>query len=225
MAGVTTPVPEALNREQREALAHEGYVLLRRAIPADLVAAAQTAFDAGHLASNEWPVPRGADWRHAQVDLDPAVQRLCRLPALLDGMARIIGGPFFLAQVEGREPCRGNRAQNLHRDGSPEGASYAAAMAWLDPFGPANGATQVVPGSHLDPALGGCQPVILEGEAGDLLLLDPNLLHGATSNTAGARRRSLLISYAAIETRADHAASATLRGVRMDTDEVFAGPG
>lgn len=216
-----TTVSAALTPGERKALARDGFLLLRGAIPTELLAGAQAAFEAGYLPSPDWPVPRGGDWRHAQVDLDPQVQALCRLPALLSGMGQVIGGPFFLMQVEGREPCRGNAPQLLHRDGSADGALYAAAMAWLDDYGADNGATKVVPGSHADPALDGANAQVIEGKAGDLLLLDPNLLHGATRNASGAPRRSLLISFAALATRDGHAPTEALRGVRMDTSEVF----
>lgn len=44
--------------------------------------------------------------RHALVDLDPMVQRTCRLPPLLAAAAHMLAGPFLLAQVEGREPLK-----------------------------------------------------------------------------------------------------------------------
>jgi hypothetical protein len=204
-----------------DALDTQGYLLLGGAVPPDCLAKLQAAFDDGVIPYDSWPVPRGRDWRHSQLDLDPDVQRICRLPALIDGVRHILKQPFFVAQVEGREPIIGNAPQLMHRDGAGSGGQYMAAMIWLDPFDADNGATQIVPGSHRLPHNEAAEAVIVTGNAGDILLFDPEVLHGATTNCSGARRRSLLISYAAIPLRDQHRQTAALRGVRMDISETF----
>lgn len=204
----------------RTTLERDGYTVLAGAVPIAWLERMCAAFEAGSLLSEHWPVPRGQDWRHAQVDLDPTVQQVCRLPVLLELVGAILRQPFFLSQVEGREPKAGGGAQMLHRDGD-DAASYAAAMVFLDDYGPANGATAVVPGSHRDLSLGAASALTLTGAAGDIVVFDPNLLHGATTNHSGARRRSLLISYALATSREGLRATEKLRGVRMDCSEVF----
>lgn len=199
----------------------QGFLLVRGGVPADWIAPMQAAFDAGELASDRWPVPRGHDWRHAQVDLDPHVQAACRLPVLIEAVRHVLKVPFFLSQVEGRAPRQGNRPQPLHRDATGDAGLLMAAMVWLDPYGPDNGATQIVPGSHRADGPGATAPEVLSGEAGDILIFDPDVLHGATTNHSGAPRRSLLVSYAAMTLLDQHRATAALRGVRMDLAEVF----
>jgi ectoine hydroxylase-related dioxygenase (phytanoyl-CoA dioxygenase family) len=126
-------------------------------------------------------------------------------------------------QVEGREPRQGNLPQPLHRDGSEDGPAYAAAMVFLDDYGAGNGATQVVPGSHRPGDHDSGNAIVLEGKAGDVVALDFNVLHGATTNHSGAPRRSLLVTYADLRQREDMRESRAIRGVRMDDSEVFGG--
>jgi hypothetical protein len=213
----------------REQLHRDGYALLRRAIPAEWLDDLRAAFDAGVKPSDQWPVPRGSDWRHSMLDLDPRVQAVCRLPALLSVVGELIGERFFHAQVEGREPMAGAGHQGLHRDLSAQRpGDTVSALAFFDDFGPANGATRVIPGTHR-PAPGAppCDPsdesrsLQLTGSAGDILVFDADLIHAASMNHSGARRRSILIGYFAESRRASHLATAHLRNVRMDTTERF----
>jgi hypothetical protein len=210
----------------RPRLHHDGFVLLRQAIPADWLAGLREAFDAGVTPSSEWPVPRGRDWRHAWLDLDPLVQATCRLPPLLDAVGELVGARFFLAQVEGREPLPGGGHQDLHRDlSSQRPGDTVNALVFLDDYGPDNGATRLVPASHRPregaPEAGEAQAIQLAGQAGDILVFDADLLHGASLHRGGPRRRSLLLGYFALPLYDAHLASAALRGVRMDTSEHF----
>jgi hypothetical protein len=220
MSDLLTPTKvEPLEAEQAAALDRDGYLLLRGAVPEAWREALRAAFDAGVGTPDQWAAPRGPGWRHALVDLDSTVQRACRLPSLLAGAARMQGGPFFLCKVEGREPLPDGGHQPLHRDGV--GLNAVAALIFLDPYGPDNGATRVVP-RHLDPG----EPdealaLTLAGDEGDILVFDADLLHGATCNRSGARRRSLLLSFMPEHNRAGQDASRAVRDVRMDTSEVF----
>jgi ectoine hydroxylase-related dioxygenase (phytanoyl-CoA dioxygenase family) len=210
-------------RSESEDLARDGFVVLREAMDGAMLAKARAAFEAGYLPSDQWPAVRGQDWRHALVDLDPVIEQVCRLPSLLAAMKQVIGAPFFLMQVEGREPRQGNQPQPLHRDGTEDGPAYAAAMVFLDDYGAGNGATQVVPGSHRPGDYDSGSAIVLEGKAGDILALDFNVLHGATTNHSGAPRRSLLVTYADLRQRENMRESRAIRGVRMDDSEVFGG--
>jgi ectoine hydroxylase-related dioxygenase (phytanoyl-CoA dioxygenase family) len=213
----------------REQLRRDGYALLRGAIPPTWLDNLRTTFDRGVTPSDRWPVPRGADWRHSLLDLDPEVQAVCRLPAMLAVVGALIGERFFLAQVEGREPLAGGGHQMLHRDLSARRpGDTAGALAYFDDYGPENGATRIVPGSHRP--VHGAPPfdfndesrsVQLAGSAGDIMVFDADLVHAASRNTTGARRRSVLISYMAEPLYASHLETVNLRGIRMDTAERF----
>lgn len=213
----------------REQLHRDGYVLLRGVIPAPWLDELRATFDAGYVPSGEWPVPRGWDWRHAQLDEDARVQAVCRLPAVLAAVGVLIGERFFLAQVEGREPVAGGGHQRLHRDAHGQRTGdRVTAMAFFDDYGPHNGATRIVAGTHrqtadeapydLDDESGAVQ---ICGAAGDILVFDVDVVHGASRNPSGARRRSLLINYAAAPLYPALLSTVALRNVRMDTAEQF----
>lgn len=207
----------------------EGYALLRQIIPLALLEELRAAFDANVLPSDRWPVPRGMDWRHAQIDLEPCAQVVCRLPPLLAAAGALIGERFFISQAEGREPLPGGGHQQLHRDLSTlRPGDMVSALAFLDDFSPDNGATRVVPGSHrpapgeppLD-VLDESRSLQLSGQAGDILVFDVDLVHAGSLNINGARRRTILVSYRAEPLYTAHLETAGLRNVRMDTAQRF----
>ncbi len=217
-----------LDAETAGRLDQDGYLLLRGAIPKDWLPLLHTAFESGELASDKWPVSRGHDWRHALVDLDPTVQQVCHSSLLLSAVHHILQGAFLLTQVEGREPRASGGAQLLHRDGAEcSDIESVSVLAFLDAFGPENGATCVVPGTHRGKGLvapSGVdhpQAAVLSGEAGDILLFGSTLLHCATRNVSGAPRRSLLLCYAVEAQRETYNNTRALRAVRMNTDTIF----
>ncbi|CAN7657906.1 phytanoyl-CoA dioxygenase family protein [Pseudomonas brassicacearum] len=211
-------------------LHQDGYALLRQAIPSEWLADLRAVFDAGVRPSDQWPVPRGMDWRYSMLDDDSKIQAVCRLPQLLAVAGELIGERFFLSQVEGREPLAGNGHQQLHRDLSAQRpGDIAIALAFFDDYGPENGATRIVPGSHRPEP--GAPPfdfndesraVQLSGSAGDILVFDVDLVHAGSLNVIGARRRSILISYFSESLYASHLETVALRNIRMDTSDRFA---
>ena len=224
------PYPRGYDRVQ---LHQDGYALLRGVIPAEWLDDLRAAFDTCAKPSDQWPVPRGPDWRHSLLDLEPKVQAVCRLPGVLAVVGELIGERFFLAQVEGREPLAGGGYQTLHRDlCAQRPGDTVNAIAYFDDYGPGNGATRIVPASHRTAA--GEPPfefndesrsVQFAGCAGDILVFDADLVHAASVNPTGARRRTILIGYSAESLYASHLETMHLRGVRMDTAERFDPPG
>lgn len=144
-------------------------------------------------------------------------------------VGELIGERFFLALVEGREPLAGGGNQQLHRDLSAQRpGDIANAMIYFDDYGPGNGATRIVPGSHR-PQSG--EPPFdcndeshaeqLAGAAGDILVFDVDLVHAGSRNVLGPRRRSILISYFSEALYESYLQTRSMRGIRMDASERF----
>jgi Phytanoyl-CoA dioxygenase (PhyH) len=213
----------------RERLHQDGYSLLRGVIPPEWLDDLCVAFNAGVKPSDQWPVPRGPNWRYSLLDLDPMVLAVCRLPQVLAVVGELIGERFFFAQVEGREPLLGGGHQKLHRDLSAQRrGDTVIALGFFDDYGPENGGTRIVPASHR-PRPGELafdfddesSSVQLSGRAGDILLFDADLVHAGSLNPSGARRRTMLMTYFAEPLYASHLETASLRSVRMDTTDRF----
>jgi ectoine hydroxylase-related dioxygenase (phytanoyl-CoA dioxygenase family) len=203
-AGVTQTT---LAPEQYEALDRDGYIVLRGAIPQDWCAPLLETFERKFLPGDQWPAPREFGTRHAMLDHEEDVWRACLLPPILASVFHLLRRQrFLLGMVQGRDPAQGGGYQNLHRDWTtPEPpAPIVTVLGFLDPFGPENGATRVLPGSHR--VSGGPDiyavhrehhpdQIIVEGEAGDVLVFDGYLAHSGMRNVSGAHRRTLQINY------------------------------
>ena len=207
-----------LDATQAKTLDEGGYIILRGAIPAGRIEPLRALFERTVLAPELWPQPREHGTRHAVLDGECEAHAVCLLPLVLSCVHHILGRRFFLGNVQGRDPLRGGGYQALHRDWlTPEQPMpYVTGLAFLDPFGPQNGATRIIPGSHRvddDSAFSVAtlthpQELIIEGAPGDILLMNGRLVHSGTRNVGGAPRRSLQLDY-----RAEHVAD-TIRPER-----------
>jgi ectoine hydroxylase-related dioxygenase (phytanoyl-CoA dioxygenase family) len=190
-----------------DALGRDGYVVVEGALrPAQVEAARrelQPLLDATDFGANSFVGRR--------------TRRLFGLPAkvrsldgaltdstVLDAFEAVLG-PHLLSTTVAVEIHPGESAQTLHTDASawpvPHAAGQIVANAiWaLDDFTAANGATRLVPGSHLvdgapDPD---AATVLAEMPAGSVLLYVGTLWHGGGANASDARRLGVIAGYAA----------------------------
>ncbi len=214
-AGVTA---QTLSPADARSLDEDGYVMLRGAIPADRLGDLRSRFEAAVLAPDKWPAPREAGTRHAMLDNDAAVRRVCLSPPLLAAVFHAMKRRFFLKDVQGRDPSPGGGYQPLHRDwpDDGEGPSMVVGLGFLDPFGAANGATRLVPGTQFeagemnDYARYPTHPreIAVEGASGDVLVFHGRLVHSGLRNMNGALRRTLQICWQC------HSTIATIRETR-----------
>src|SRR5579871_393217 len=130
------------------------------------------------------------------------------------GLVRsIIGADCVLSSLNSLEPLMGAGHQTLHRDEGPAGPDgfVTANSIWvLDPMDAGNGATRLVPGTHLtgemtddaDPRL-----IYVAAAPGSVIVTNAHVLHGASINKDGRRRRVIHAYF-------------TRRGRRVQTDVV-----
>ncbi len=131
---------------------------------------------------------------------------LAEHPVALAAAENVLGPHLLLSSITANIACPQNSAQQLHADQQyvhePWPHPLTVQAVWmLDDFTEANGATRVVPGSHLwgrTPA--GPEPpsVRLLGRAGSVGFLDGRVWHGTSPNqTATERRRGIFAYYCA----------------------------
>jgi ectoine hydroxylase-related dioxygenase (phytanoyl-CoA dioxygenase family) len=114
-----------------------------------------------------------------------------------DVVRRILGEDCILSSLNSLEPLKGQGHQALHRDGPPmppEGTLVMNSMWAIDAMDRENGATRLLPGSHRtsDPPPPDEQGVVYaEVPAGSVVVTNAHILHAASSNPSGRRRRVL----------------------------------
>ena len=142
----------------------------------------------------------------------PSTAALALHPTVLEVMSRTLKGPdpenprcdaieLNLTQAIGIEP--GEPAQFLHRDDElwnfPHDFELMVNALWtLDEFTADNGATRVIPGSHLWPREREPQPgeaVSITAPEGSAILWLGSLLHAGGANRTDAIRRGAVMSY------------------------------
>lgn len=112
----------------------------------------------------------------------------------------LIADPL-LSSLNALEPVRGSGRQKLHRDEGPVGAEGVVTLntLWaLDDMDRGNGATRYVPGTFLTSELADDDdPRVryVSVRAGSVVVMNAHMLHGASLNLDGRRRRVVHVYY------------------------------
>jgi ectoine hydroxylase-related dioxygenase (phytanoyl-CoA dioxygenase family) len=201
--------PQLLNEVQRQSLDREGYLVLPNVLSISELDELRAAFDSRMQAVYARIPTEAQRDRHLtdMVNASPACDRLWTHPLVLAAVDHVLNRPYKLSSLNGRDPLRGHGEQALHCDWGARRADdpfHVVNSLWLlDDFLPDNGATRLVPGSHLetwDPThtttaldAHGIHPrqLLLQGVTGSVVVINAHLLHGGTANRGTARRRVL----------------------------------
>ncbi|ALG14058.1 hypothetical protein AOZ06_50735 [Kibdelosporangium phytohabitans] len=127
-------------------------------------------------------------------------------PALLAAVSHLLGPDFQLREMHYRAGKPGHGSQALHMDATdragPGTWRVCTAIVALTAFTSTNGATRVVPGSHLDHHFKpphGHRPhpdeTLLTGPAGTCWLFNSHLWHSGTRNESDEPRHAVLIAF------------------------------
>jgi ectoine hydroxylase-related dioxygenase (phytanoyl-CoA dioxygenase family) len=193
-------------------IADDGYTVIEGAIEPDVVAALRAALE--RLEAELEAIPADNDFEGRQT------VRIYNLLARGDVWAKVPVHPAVLPVVEGvLDPgCLvsslssiaigpGETAQPIHADdqlmplAKPHAPTVCNTMWALTDFTEDNGATRVIPGSHLaasSPDYGApyeSVPAVMQ--AGSVLVWHGSLWHGGGANTTGERRVGVAMNYCA----------------------------
>jgi ectoine hydroxylase-related dioxygenase (phytanoyl-CoA dioxygenase family) len=126
-------------------------------------------------------------------------------PKILAAISYVLGADIKLSSLNYRAAKPGAGLQKLHVDWhesvAPRDYKVCNSIWLLDDFYPENGATRVVPGSHLqaklpqdvldDPLAAHPEEVIIEAPAGSVVIFNSHVWHGGTTNQTSSPRRAI----------------------------------
>ncbi|MDE2126328.1 MAG: phytanoyl-CoA dioxygenase family protein [Armatimonadetes bacterium] len=200
---------DTITADDRERLDRDGYVRFPRLMASSTVEALRNRI--GALMAEE------QDRAGLEVHQEGGTERLSDLinkgsefwivishPRVLAAVAHVLDYDLQLSSLNSRNALPGQGLQSLHADwGRRETPGYQVCNSFwlLDDFGPENGATRLVPGSHRGTQLPGDvmeetsathpDEVVLRGDPGDVVVVNSHVWHGGTLNTSGRSRRVL----------------------------------
>jgi ectoine hydroxylase-related dioxygenase (phytanoyl-CoA dioxygenase family) len=208
----------SLSEAEKQSLDRLGYVLLPGIIDAQWLDQLRQAYEElmakeGHLAGIEVHQEAGTRRLSDLVNKGEVFDRVYTHPKVLAGVYHVLGREFKLSSLNGRDALPGYGQQGFHADWqarhNAKQFSVVNSIWLLDDFTPENGATRVVPGSHLlegspkdylaDPLATHPEEVLLVAPAGSVGIFNAHLWHGGTTNRSTATRRAVHCFYTARE--------------------------
>jgi len=207
-----------LTIKEKSSLHEDGYLNLGQLLsPSDLKAIqdriAELMEEEGEQAGAELaesphirhPKEEGADRLADLVNKGDVFDIFYTHPKVLAAVAQVVGEEFKLSSLNYRSAKPGKGLQKLHVDWHeavrPNDFKVCNSIWLLDNFSKENGATRLVPKTHLkgkmpqevlaDPWKTHPDEIILEAPAGSVFIFNSHLWHGGTTNTTDKARRAV----------------------------------
>ena len=200
-----------LNAKQLADLDRDGFLVVPDAVPPKMLEALRERIEElfeseGETAGGEFKYEAGARRLANCVDKGEVFEAAIQVPVMLEAKAHILGPDFKLSSLNVRSTNPMSEAdQPLHVDMNgirdEQGYWVANTIFMLDDFTPENGATRVVPGSHLwgkrpqeemaDPFAAHPDQILVTGKSGTLVICNAHTWHGGTANRTSKQRRAM----------------------------------
>ena len=210
---------KALSEEQKCQLNKEGYIIIKDIINKSWLADLRRAFDKiyeteGKEAGVEVAQMEGVRRLADLTNKDAVFDKIYLEPILLSAVYHILQRPFKLHSLNGHDPLQGYGLQSLHADTGeptkPGGPYHVVNSMWmLDDFTNTNGATRIIPKTHLTPGrvvdyiedrkADHPDQIHLTGSAGSVAVFNGSLWHSSYINQDGQSRRTLHCAFIARE--------------------------
>lgn len=150
--------------------------------------------DSGAAGEPILALPDGSRFATNLLSKDPFFQGLIEREPVI-GLVRSLMPDPRLSSLNALEPVAGSGHQTLHRDEGPIGADGVVTVnsLWVfDDMDAGNGATRYLPGTQGSAVLAGDDDPGVRyaaARAGSVIIMNAHLLHGASTNHDGRRRR------------------------------------
>jgi hypothetical protein len=190
-------------------VAQQGFTVVPNVLDTEFKRQLRLAMDQAHVTCRDIQIKGGLSANtdgavHHILSLDPVFLKLLAMPSLQEFLNAFFDSPCILNSYSGvlNLPNSPTYVSNVHRDvrtfsRTPEMLNL---LVMLDDFTEENGATWILPGSHLNPEkpsneefFGSAKRAL--GKAGDFLIFDSNSWHAAGINQTDHVRRALTVTF------------------------------
>jgi ectoine hydroxylase-related dioxygenase (phytanoyl-CoA dioxygenase family) len=198
-----------LNRDEKASLDANGFLLLHKVMDKAWLESLRVKYEElmakeGAEAGKEVHQEKGTRRLADLVNKGQVFDRMWSHPKVLAAAFHVLKREFKLSSLNARDAMPGDGHQGLHADWGDhkEGEPFHVLNSvWMiDDFTPDNGATRIVPGSHLksgsaddhmkDSSAQHPDEVLACAPAGSVLVFNAHAWHGGTKNTTTRTRRA-----------------------------------